>query len=74
MERDPTLTLLTNREYCELRRIEPESARTERFRKLGPRYIRTGTTDRGRVLYRLADVLECLHTLLKEDIAIERAG
>jgi hypothetical protein len=53
---DPSLTLLTTREYCELRRITPESARTERFRGLGPKFIRTGSTDRGRVLYRLSDV------------------
>ena len=53
---DAELTLLTTAEYCELRRISPQSARLERFRGAGPRYIRTGSTDRGRVLYRLSDV------------------
>lgn len=43
---------LTTREYCDLRRIKPQTARRERMRGTGPRYIRTGA----RVLYRLADV------------------
>jgi hypothetical protein len=51
---------LTTRQYCKLRQIKPQTARLERKRGGGPRFIRTGNPITGRVLYRLSDVEEWL--------------
>ena len=70
---------LTTREYAELRRISPQTARLERMRGNGPPFLRTGEPRTGRVLYALSDVEAWLaarryRSTAEETRALERAA